>query len=359
MVAALAMLSGCAAAPAPMVVVAPESPLLACLAPVDPAGAPVAQVMTMRRADGSRDADLHGRWCRATGPPVVVPTSAAPSVALGSTAGDEALVVVSWNVHLGTGDVAEMVERLRSGALTGGVPVSHFVLLLQEAFRAGPLVPARVPAGGRAARALGPAHRGAPGADVVRVSAALGLSLFYVPSMRNGAPAAGAADRGNAILSTGTLSAFEAIELPFARQRRVAVAATVSGRRSDGRPWSVRVASVHLESTVSARGLWVFASRARQRQARGLLDALGPDAPLIVGGDFNTWFGHADRTYLTMAGSLTDAARADRRPTFGGIFRLDHLFARPPAGWTIVATRLDDRLGSDHHPLLARVRMAR
>ncbi len=356
MAAALTLLSACASALAPMTVVSPETPPAACLTPVDPAGVPVAQVMTTRRADGHREANLHDRWCRGTGPPVIVATPRVASAAVDPAGANPALAIVSWNVHVGGGDIEEMVRRLRSGALTGGVPVTHFVLLLQEAFRASPLVPAQVPVGGRSARALGSSAPGAFRGDVIQAADTLGLSIFYVPSMRNGALATVAEDRGNAILSTETLSDLEAIELPFARQRRVAVAATVSGARVDGTAWSVKVASVHLESTVTARGLWVFASLTRQRQARGLLDALGPGS-LIVGGDFNTWFGHADRTYLTMAGSMTDAAHADRRPTFGRIFRLDHLFARPPAEWTVVATRLDDRMGSDHYPLLARVRM--
>ena len=268
------------------------------------------------------------------------------------------MVVVSWNVHVGTADVVELIRRLRAGELTGGEPVSRFVVLLQETFRAGPAVPATVPRGGRSPRAQAQGAGGLDRIDIVRIAEMLGLSLFYVPSMRNGAPPAIAEDRGNAILSTEPLSAFTAIELPFARQRRVAIAATVSGRTELGEPWSLRVASAHLESTVSARRLWVFASRARVRQARGLLDALRPHEALVVGGDFNTWFGYADPTYEALVAELPDAASSDRRTTFGRLFRLDHVFARPPSGWSITAVRLDDRLGSDHHPIVARLRRA-
>ena len=77
---------------------------------------------------------------------------------------------------------------------------------------------------------------------------------------------------------------------------------------------------------------------------------------MLVGGDFNTWFGYADRTYKAMAAAVPDIGAADRRPTFAGLLRLDHVFSRPPEGWTATATRLAERFGSDHHPILARVR---
>jgi endonuclease/exonuclease/phosphatase (EEP) superfamily protein YafD len=36
---------------------------------------------------------------------------------------------------------------------------------------------------------------------------------------------------------------------------------------------------------------------------------------------------------------------------------LDYLFFRLPDGWTGVSTRVDDRFGSDHHPLLGRIQI--
>jgi endonuclease/exonuclease/phosphatase family metal-dependent hydrolase len=193
--------------------------------------------------------------------------------------------------------------------------------------------------------------------DVVSVARTLNLSLYYVPSMRNGPPGSASEDRGNAILSTEPLADLGAIELPFERQRRVAVVASLSGRQPDGAPWTLRVASVHLESTASGRRLRLFATGPRVRQARGLLEALGTETPIVVAGDFNTWFGFADPTYRTMAEVWADASLADRRRTFGGVFRLDHVFAAPAAGWQVRARRLDVRLGSDHYPLLTEVRL--
>ncbi|MBM3770727.1 MAG: hypothetical protein FJW27_05465 [Acidimicrobiia bacterium] len=266
------------------------------------------------------------------------------------------LIVVSWNVHAGTGDVAELVRRLRSGALTGGRPATRFVLLLQEAMRAGSAVPAALPSGVRPPRAAG---LGGSQTDIVHLSQALGLSLYYMPSMRNGAPRVTDQDRGNAIMSTEPLTEFSAIELPFERQRRVAIEATVSVGTRPGDRWTLRMVSAHLESTVPASRLWVLANGARVRQAKGLLQALGTDPGLVLSGDFNTWLGFSDPAYRAIDELVPGIARDDRRPTFKPFFRLDHMFARLPEGWSVVTRRLDDRLGSDHYPLLAMLRHAR
>lgn len=281
-------------------------------------------------------------WCRATGPAVIGVRRAV------SAAASRDLTVVSWNLHAGTADLEAFVARLRAGGFTGGHPVSRFVLLLQEAHRGGADVPR--PGGGPTPGRTIPRQR--PSASVADVAAREGLALLYVPSMRNGPAREQHEDRGNAILSTEPLSDLEAIELPFARQRRVAVAATVRVAGADGRVQPIRLASVHLDVAATVRRLWFF--RARASQVRGLLASLPADGPVLIGGDFNTWFGFSDGSYRTIAATLPDIAGDDRRPTFGPL-RLDHVFSRLPAGWTAEARRLDDRMGSDHHPLLIRL----
>ena len=326
-------------------------------------------------------------WCGTAGPPVIrasaEPVAEAPrfAVAAGApvarpvfasfrpaadtaepavvarpaadTLGPDELVVVTWNVHAGTGDVTELVRRLRSGELTDGRPATRFVLLLQEAMRAGALVPSVPQPGVRPPKAAG---LGEKQSDIVELSQALGLSLYYVPSMRNGAPTQTDQDRGNAILSTEALRDFSAIELPFERQRRVAIQASVSGESRLGSPWTLRLVSAHLESTVPASRLWVLANGARVRQARGLLQAVGSDQPLMLAGDFNTWLGFLDPAYRVIDQSIPGVAENDRRPTFVPFFRLDHMFARLSDDWTVTTRRLDDRLGSDHFPIVARLR---
>ena len=54
----------------------------------------------------------------------------------------DSLYVITWNVHVGGGDLRCLVADLRAGELTGGRPVDSYVLLLQEVHRAGPEVPA-------------------------------------------------------------------------------------------------------------------------------------------------------------------------------------------------------------------------
>jgi endonuclease/exonuclease/phosphatase family metal-dependent hydrolase len=339
---ALALATACApnvprTVDSPAVVSSPA----ACRMPIAPDGARASESIAWSQPSAARDA-LNAR-CATTAPPVIDPEPAYGSGDGDGLADFDELVLVSWNVHIGAGNVAELVYGLRSGALTNGEPVDHFVLLLQEAYRADPIVAPNANRG---------EVRERPRADIVRLAQSLGLSLYYVPSMRNGAPGEG--DRGNAILSTEPLTDFAAIELPLERQRRVAVAAAVSGWNAAGDRWTLNLASAHLESTVPASRLWVFATGARTRQARALLDGLEEDEPVVLGGDFNTWFGFSDPTYSTIAARIPDATRADRRPTFPPFFRLDHLFSRGPQGWTLSAARLDDRLGSDHYPLLGR-----
>jgi endonuclease/exonuclease/phosphatase family metal-dependent hydrolase len=177
--------------------------------------------------------------------------------------------------------------------------------------------------------------------------------------MRNGAPASSDVDRGNAILTDLPLSDFSAIELPFERQRRVAVAATIAGVSLVDTPWTLRVVSAHLDNmTTGPRRLWFAGSEyARVRQARGLLGALQGDAPLVLGGDFNTWFGFADQTYVETSRAFPGTSVSDRRPTFRGLLRLDHLFFRLPTGWRADFSRGDAAFGSDHRPLIARIRI--
>ena len=125
--------------------------------------------------------------------------------------------------------------------MTGGEPIEHFVLFLQEVFRAGDEVPLDGPEKYTTPRTQGIPPSG-PRIDIVQTARRLGLSLFYVPSMRNGGPGSGTTeeDRGNAILTTIPMEDFTAIELPLDYHRRVAVAASAwTGFSACGLPgWS-------------------------------------------------------------------------------------------------------------------------
>lgn len=282
------------------------------------------------------------RWCAGVGPSV----SQEASHAAGALT--TPFAVVAWNTHVGAADLGAFVADLRAGRLTSR-PVQGFVLLLQEAYRAGDAVPSRD--GVEWASAVLGAGGDASRVEAVTAALTLGLSSVYVPSMRNGAPRATTEDRGNAILSSVRLSSVSALELPLERQRRVAIAATVMVDNGAGGTTPLRLVCTHFTNMVMHHA-WLLSESGRLRQARALSAALPPDGPLIVGGDFNSWFGFRDAAYRELAGRLAPAAVEDRRATFGPM-RLDHLLFRLPEGLHAEVRRAERKYGSDHYPLVA------
>jgi endonuclease/exonuclease/phosphatase family metal-dependent hydrolase len=280
-------------------------------------------------------------WWQGVGPPVVRArgVAAAPS---------ESVRLISWNIALGSGDVLRLLEQIRRED-----PAAPLVVLLQEAHRGGLDVPIRATGAMRFAARLGSP---APRLEIEELAEKAGLNLYYVPSMRNGSPLDSDEDRGNAILSNLPLEDLAAVELPFERQRRVAVAATVVGRTPAGEPWRLRVVSSHLDNLAGAnRGWFVGGEFGRLRQARALVELLRGEESVVLGGDFNTWFGSAEPAYREIARGFPDTDSRDRRPTFRGLLRLDHVFLRLPDTWTAEVWRAESRYGSDHYPLLGRL----
>src|SRR5688572_16545265 len=228
----------------------------------------------------SRDEAVLENWRASVGPPVFAEHRASQVQPV------DTLTLVSWNTALGAGDVERLVADLRRGAPRGPI-----VLLLQEVYRAGDEVPVLLRSGAAVASRLRGLRADGRRDEIEVTAAALGMSAYYVPSMRNGSPVMSDEDRGNAILSTLPLTDLAALELPFERQRRVAVGATLQGASGDGNPWQLRVVSAHLDNISGARRLWVASEFGRVRQTRGLIQQLEGDTPLVLGGDFNTWFG--------------------------------------------------------------------
>ena len=301
---------------------------------------PGASSITWIEPELARDRHQIRRWRKAVGSPLIAsPAGEGPSTA-------DALIVVNWNIALGTGDVRRLVRDIRAEA-----PGTPIVLLLQEAFRSGDDIPVAPDS---------PAFAGFLGSsdadkEIDDISRALGFALYYAPSMRNGTPGRYREDRGNAILSSIPLADLVAIELPFEHQRRVALAAHVQGMTTGGQPWRLQLATVHLDNIVGARHGWIGGEYGRTRQARGLREALAGDAPLVLAGDFNTWFGFADQAYVETARAYPQTRTRDRRRTFRGLLRLDHVFYRLPGGWTADVRRAESNYGSDHHPLITRI----
>jgi endonuclease/exonuclease/phosphatase family metal-dependent hydrolase len=266
----------------------------------------------------------------------------------GEDEGTGEFVVVSWNVHGDAGDVAALVGRIRNGRLLGR-PAARLVLLLQEVVRRSGDIPGFVPPGAALAGPL--ADEPAEHADLRITARSLGLNLAYVPSMRNGRSQE---DRGNAVLSTFPIRAVDAFELPFGRQRRVAVAATLGGGAPGAPP--MRHVSVHFDTALEfSRG---GPARWRERQAKALIDLLGlPRVPTVIGGDLNSWWGTDEPAVRELRLAYPEAvdvhpAAGTWRGPWGAGNRLDYLFA---AGWglRVRVARVRERFGSDHTPLYA------
>lgn len=295
------------------------------------------------------DARELSRWCRAVGAPVFV---AEPATIPPSPPALNDLVVVSWNAHLAEGELYDLIAKLQSGALTGGQPVAHFVLLVQELYRNDDQVPA-FDLRDRSAFAIKP---GDPdNLDVDDHAATLGLSMLYVPSMRNGPELR--EDRGNAIISTEPLLSPLALELPLARQRRVALGAAINVQTEQG-PRLLQVVDAHLEPLSSPKTLWLF-KNPRGRQVQAILDLLATPrftdpmvAGVVLGGDFNTVRSGAGESAYRLARAWSSGmVREDRRRTHM-MGRLDYLFFKLGDGWSASTRRLDERFGSDHYPVL-------
>lgn len=284
------------------------------------------------------------RWYAGVGPPFVEPRQSSDDAA------PDVPVIVSWNMHVGAGDVEKLVADLRSGTLTGR-PVRSFVLLLQEAYRSGADVPSARGDGYSWASAQRPPRTGGEREDIAVTTRRLKLAAFYVPSMRNGEPGVTTEDRGNAILSSLPLSDLTAIELPLEHQRRVALGVTVTVTPPGGGAMPLRLVCTHFTNMVMHH-LFVLSESGRFRQARALTKVLPAEGPLIVGGDFNAWFGYRDAAFKEIARVVPPAAADDRRATFGPM-RLDHVLARLPPGWRMSVKRAGHKYGSDHYPLIA------
>lgn len=288
-------------------------------------------------------------WRASAGTPIVDRTARACD-----EAPLDSILVISWNTHLGHADLRAFVADLRAGRIVRGQRIKHFVMLIQEAWREGEEVPATVSRQGCTRR------MGGVGPDIADIADSLGLALFYVPSMRNGCGSSPREDRGNAILATLPLSNLRAIELPLLRQRRVAAMAEVAGQTSDGKPWHLVVASVHLENRASGGpAAWVHG---RARQAEALVSQLPDSVLLAVGGDLNTLSGPGEPAVRIISSKFAHSPEHQKKDTFVSYVvmrsQLDYLFFRCYGQHRSTYWRADRRYGSDHYPIMGFVRVS-
>jgi endonuclease/exonuclease/phosphatase family metal-dependent hydrolase len=282
-------------------------------------------------------------WCDTVGPVVIQTTRRTGTVS-------DRLVVIGWNVHLGAGNVLRVVNDLRAGRFARIATDAAVVLLLQETFRAGAILPA-LSDGAPVPHRIAP-RESAPRGSAVDIATSLGLNLYYLPTMRNGRSNAPDAreDRGLAIMSSLPLSDLQAMELPFERQRRPAAAATIRLVTNSGDSLSVRLINLHLESRGAGRRLWLGSPSVRARQVDALMTSLRPAAATLLEGDLNTW---ANREPVLERLRREFTPCTDGQPTFRGGLHLDTFFAQLPARWTLTCRRLDQKYGSDHYPIVA------
>jgi endonuclease/exonuclease/phosphatase family metal-dependent hydrolase len=320
-----------AAAPEP----APAS-ALSCIEPVD------GVTWVHWTASGQEALD---RWCASVGPAILRSQTLTP-------ANINRLVVVTWNVHVGGGQVEDLVKK-------HWVDRDHtgLVLLLQETYRADETVPDSFPKGLKVPAAIRPKPRSL---DVIRLAERLNMYATYVPSMRNGSALKSGEreDRGNAILSTEPLNDVRAIALPFGKQRRIAVAATVTPRSSTLKP--MRVVATHFD---------IGGSRVAQADAFAERIASLSDLPMIVGGDFNSPSGLRDKAVQSVAKRIPmESCGTGRTFTWPQKFnllaflkfgRFDFMFSNLDAsGFVRECRTIDDWFKSDHRPVMLTVQGA-
>ena len=334
------------AAPTPLSAATDIVAPLSCLQPVDG--------LTWMRWSDHRQLDV---WCNSVGGPVFeshVPGKADP---FGPPDDISGMRILSWNVNVGAGRLEALLPRLLDEAAADGLGLT---VLLQETFRTGDAVPEKYPAALHVPKAIRPRR---PTMDVHDIAKQFGLSVAYVPSMRNGPATAlhEREDRGNAILSTEPLLDVRAIELPFGKQRRVAITALIAPRVNVAPVFSdrhrfIRVVSTHLDTNGD-----------RTAQAEALSERLTSftDAPLFVGGDLNARGGLRDNAVLAIAKRLPMAScgtgRTNRWPlrldVLFPIGRLDYLFTGTAVSDLVRSCEtLPDAYDSDHLPLLMTVR---
>jgi endonuclease/exonuclease/phosphatase family metal-dependent hydrolase len=350
---AVCALVGCAAQAFASAAI-PGDPRARCMNGFDLRPGPV----TWRRYSEAEDVLAMDAWCESVGPAVVAgPVEVDGDGNSGGPIILDSLVVVTWNVHVGGGDLVQLVSDLRHGLFTDGRPVEDFVLLLQEAYRAGVQVPAVARPGSYPERILVLPPKGER-LDILQTAERLGLHVVYVPSMRNGVGVEPAEDRGNAILSTMPVTETTAIELPYEAQRRVAVAATVQAHGADGEPWSLRVVSAHLDNRSRVTRFLDTFGPGRARQARALTDAVA-DPSAVVGADLNTWSAGFLESAVSILKASFPATPPTLDPTYNQRFlsrKLDHFLVRLPDGWSATVRRGGTPYGSDHYPLIGMVR---
>ena len=155
-----------------------------------------------------------------------------------------------------------------------------------------------------------------------------------------------------------------AIELPFERERRVAISADIAGTTTAGTPWRIRLVNLHLD----ARSSWRKSpSQLRSRSRRGRCSGCSKRCATttryaVLGGDFNSWVGGADEPAVRMPQERRlrprDAApRVHLEPAAGSSESSTTCSIGFPPARRPDTREIEDAYGSDHRPLLGWVQL--
>jgi endonuclease/exonuclease/phosphatase family metal-dependent hydrolase len=318
------------------------------------------QVIVWKNQANDEDYDNLLSWCQVVGSPVFFRPTKTKSIF-------DRITLVSWNVHVGSGDIDQFINDLEKGHITDGEPVEHFVMLLQEAYRQDSSIPVKIPPYAKSGNNIHVTTSRGSRVDITTIARKHGLELFYVPSMRNGRQENTniPEDRGNAILSTIPLSRLLAVELPLERQRRTAIAANISGITKNNESLKIQLINIHLENRTSGLMFFRSFSIARLNQITALLKILPEEKIAVMAGDFNTWFRetreptikHIEKFFNRLGIiSKNDNSKIPRKryPLFPDRL-VDYLFFQIPENWYIERYYVNDNYGSDHYPLVAKI----
>ena len=155
---------------------------------------------------------------------------------------------------------------------------------------------------------------------------------------------------GLALLSRAPIVSSERIELPPGEHEPRAVLAAEIDAPGFGR---LRFVSLHLD--------WLARDERRFDQARALLEALEEvDVPVVLAGDFNDT--PDSRTMKLLTAGFTSAPKpAGAQATFPSSAperEIDYVLYRPAERFTARSRVLEERVASDHRPLLAELSLA-
>ena len=152
-------------------------------------------------------------------------------------------------------------------------------------------------------------------------------------------------DYGVAVLSRWPIESARNRALPGAPDREPRTALTVRVKAGDAGPW-VQFTSTHFDQGRDEQN--------RLAQAASLNDLeIDADQPAILAGDFNS---RPDTEVIkTLDARWMNAFQADPSPASDGRPRRgDYVLFRPVDRWRVIATSvIDERIASDHRPVLA------